>query len=260
MLRLRCVRFASGPKPSTAHSIASPSPAKLKKFWKAATVAQSPQGFSILLDGRQLKTPSGAPVRIPLSRKPLALLTAFEWEAQEATLKSYSLPLTSIVMRSIDSLANPTVREGVVDNLLSYVHTDSICYQQDYPDSFVKLQQQYWTPIIEWIKSKYGLDIKTTAGILRVKQSDKVMVAFRKIVEGYDDFTLAAFEKAVLRSKSFMIGLALVERQISVEFAADAARVEVMHQIDRWGEVEDSHDLDREDLRRQLGACVATLL
>jgi ATP synthase F1 complex assembly factor 2 len=109
----------------------------------------------------------------------------------------------------------------------------------------------------------------TTEGILRIKQDRETLEKFREIIECYDDFKLAAFEKAVLRSKSFMIGLALVEREISVEFAGCASRLEVMHQIERWGEVEgnadllillDSHDLEREDLKRQLGACVAALL
>lgn len=75
-------------------------------------------------------------------------------------------------------------------------------------------------------------------GILSIKQSPEVIEKFREIVQQYDPFKLAAFEKAVLRSKSFMIALALVERGISVEFASKAARLEVLHQIDRWGEVE----------------------
>jgi ATP synthase F1 complex assembly factor 2 len=85
------------------------------------------------------------------------------------------------------------------------------------------------------------LEIKTTDGILRIKQSDKVIQKFRDIIEGYDNIKLAAFEKAVLRSKSFMIGLTVVEREFSVDFASSAARLEVMHQIDRWGEVEGSY-------------------
>lgn len=82
------------------------------------------------------------------------------------------------------------------------------------------------------------MEIKTTHGILRVKQSDKVMDKFKEIITEYDAFKLAAFEKAVLRSKSFMIGLAVVERAFPVDFLANAARLEVMHQINRWGEVE----------------------
>lgn len=97
-------------------------------------------------------------------------------------------------------------------------------------------------------------------GILRVNQSQEVLVKFRQIIEQYDNVTLAAFEKAVLRSKSFMIGLALIERAITVEFASKAAMLEVLHQIDRWGEVEDAHDMEREDLKRQLGSSIIAIL
>jgi chaperone required for assembly of F1-ATPase len=65
---------------NTGHSVAaSPSPSKLKRFWKVASVTSRVDGYSIDLDGRQLKTPSGITVRIPIAKKPLALLTAFEW-------------------------------------------------------------------------------------------------------------------------------------------------------------------------------------
>lgn len=50
----------------------------------------------------------------------------------------------------------------------------------------------------------------------------------------------AAFERAVLASKSYLIALGLVEGFFSVDEAAKAAHVEVQSQIDRWGEVEDS--------------------
>lgn len=122
------------------------------------------------------------------------------------------------------------------------------------------LQAQYWNPIIEWINKKYGLKIVTTDGILRIKQTPETITKFREIIEAYDSYKLAAFEKAVLRSKSFMIGLALVEREISVEFATNAALVETIFQQKRWGEVEDSHDVDKEDMKRQLGSAVCSLM
>jgi len=50
----------------------------------------------------------------------------------------------------------------------------------------------------------------------------------------------AAFERAVLACKSYLIALAVVEGHLTVEQAAQAAHVEVQSQIDRWGEVEDS--------------------
>jgi ATP synthase mitochondrial F1 complex assembly factor 2 len=44
--------------------------------------------------------------------------------------------------------------------------------------------------------------------------------------------------------------------RFGVEEAAQAASLEVDWQTKRWGEVEDTHDVDKEDLRRQLGSVV----
>ena len=56
-------------------------------------------------------------------------------------------------------------------------------------------------------------------------------------------------------SKSFLISMALMSRQISVPQAVQASRLEVLHQIDRWGEVEDSHDVDDMNVTRMLASC-----
>lgn len=71
---------------------------------------------------------------------------------------------------------------------------------------------------------------------------------------------LLAFEKAVIQSKSFLIALALVNGQISVEEASTASRLEVIAQIKRWGEVEDAHDVDAEDMKRILGAVAVSVI
>ena len=51
-------------------------------------------------------------------------------------------------------------------------------------------------------------------------------------------------ERATYATKSFFISLALVEGEITIDQAADASRVEVLSQIQRWGEVEDSKALN----------------
>jgi ATP synthase F1 complex assembly factor 2 len=47
-----------------------------------------------------------------------------------------------------------------------------------------------------------------------------------------------------------------MKRRISVEEAAKAARVEVMAQTQLWGEVEDTHDVEVEDMIATLGTAV----
>ncbi|KAI8891914.1 hypothetical protein BC833DRAFT_546145 [Globomyces pollinis-pini] len=232
----------------------------MKRFWKQTSVKESKDNYSILLDQRQLKTPAGSVITIPKNNKLLAVLVAAEWESQQDVLKNYSLPLTSIMTRAVDSFEDQNTRQNAINTLLNYVHSDSICFHQDYPESFVKLQEEYWLPILDWVSSTYGVTVKTTDGICGIKQPDELINKLRKTLESYDNIKLAAFEKAVLRAKSFMIGLALIERRISVEYASMAARLEVQQQINRWGEVEDAHDIDRDDLKRQLGSAIATTL
>ena len=47
-----------------------------------------------------------------------------------------------------------------------------------------------------------------------------------------------------------------VGARLGVEVAARACSLEVSWQTGLWGEVEDTHDVDKEDLRRQLGSAV----
>jgi ATP synthase F1 complex assembly factor 2 len=150
------------------------------------------EGFVITLDGRKLKTPDGHIVIIPHNKKTLALLVAAEWEAQEKVLKSYSLPLTSIVVRALDSFPEKSIRTGVIDNLIRYFKTDTICYMQDEPSSMVDMQNEYWTPLIEWAESKFHLSITTSSNsIMGVNQSQESLDKFRSLLETYDDLTLA---------------------------------------------------------------------
>jgi len=51
-----------------------------------------------------------------------------------------------------------------------------------------------------------------------------------------------------------IIGLALIHRYIEAEQAALAAEVETASQVAAWGVIDDSHDVDHAELRRQLAS------
>ena len=65
----------------------------LRRFWKAVNIKEGEDGFQVLLDHRNLKTPSGTKLVIPKDRRLLALLIANEWENQNEILKQHALPL-----------------------------------------------------------------------------------------------------------------------------------------------------------------------
>ncbi|CAJ0638113.1 12746_t:CDS:10 [Entrophospora sp. SA101] len=234
----------------------------LKRFWKNTSITKNQDGnYLIILDKRQLKTPGGSHLIIPKTKKYLALLIAGEWESQKAVLKHHSLPLTSLVARAIDVFDKDVKeREKVITSLIKYLDTDTICYQEPFPESLVNLQKEHWDPLINWIQSTYNIEIKSTHSIIGIKQPIQSKEKLHSIINKFDGLKLAAFERATIISKSFIIGLGLVERKLSVEEAAKAARIETISQTMRWGQLENAHDIDNEDIKRQLGSAVCTLI
>jgi ATP synthase F1 complex assembly factor 2 len=116
------------------------------------------------------------------------------------------------------------------------------------------MQSEYWKTLLKWLKTDHDLDIKTTDGILSVTQSPKTLEFFKRILQDCDSISLAAFEKTIMLTKSVIIPFALFSKKLQVDRAVTSARLEVLHQIDRWGEVQDSHDTDSQDFKRVLGA------
>ncbi|KAI8062141.1 hypothetical protein BC940DRAFT_244679 [Gongronella butleri] len=236
----------------------------MQRFWKKAGISEEQGGITVKLDHRNLRTPSKNVLTLAPEQRYLALLTAAEWDAQTKVLKPHTLPLTSVLSRAIDGL-NPAhniedIRPAVIDKLMTYFDTDATCYHEDFPEQLVKLQDKYWTPVIDWVAQKYNVEIKTTTDIFAVQQPEETKQKLRTVVEEMDNLELAAFERAVMSSKSFLIALALIKHGISVEHAAQAAQVESNAQMERWGEVEDSHDVDREYMRQTLGSVALAVM
>ncbi|KAG2229955.1 hypothetical protein INT48_003500 [Thamnidium elegans] len=217
----------------------------MTRFWKRAGIKEDKDSITVVLDQRNLRTPSKNIVSFPTKQRELALLTAAEWDAQTKNLKAHTLPLTSIVARAIDGFdpvnaEDPTVRGGVIDKLMHYFDTDAICYHEEFPEILTELQDKYWKPILSWTEKNFDVKINTTTDIFAITQPQETKDKFRAIIEQMGPLELSAFEKAVMSSKSFLIGFALVHKGVSVENAACAAQVEMTAQMDRWGEVEDS--------------------
>jgi ATP synthase F1 complex assembly factor 2 len=121
----------------------------------------------------------------------------------------------------------------------------------------VRLQSEHWTPLLEWAKRTFNVEINVSNSILgggqpkeTHKELGKVLgslnhwelagTSLRPLVTMMDLVSISAIERATYASKSLIIALALVKKYLTVEQAAHAACVEVNSQIERWGEVEDS--------------------
>lgn len=230
-----------------------------KRFWK--TVATEDKGDFILvtLDKRPLKTPDGKVLAIPKSKSLLVALIAHEWNNQTTIIKPFALPMTSLAARAIDNLAEESSKSNAIEALMKFLDTDSICFFTDSPAALVELQEQYWIPLLNWARTEFNADIRQFDSLFTSSQPEETKKIFRDVLLDMDPWQLAAMERALYASKSFIIALALVRGKISVEQAAQAAHVEVQSQIQKWGEVEDTHDVDYQEIRRQLSSAACLL-
>ncbi|KAI0792874.1 ATP12-domain-containing protein [Abortiporus biennis] len=235
----------------------------LKRFWKTVGIEKTDDNYVVTLDKRPLKTPSGNKLLIPPTKRLTATLVATEWENQEVVLKQHSLPMTSITSRAIDAFQEEETRKEVRAQLLKYLQTDTLCFHESEPENIARLQQEHWDPLIKWAEESFGVKINIARDSFVLPPHPKeTLQKFDEHMTTFDPWQMAALERAVYSSKSFIIGLALIHKRITVEQAAQAAHVEVNSQIEKWGEVEDSHDVDYHDIRRQLGsaACLVSNL
>ena len=104
--------------------------------------------------------------------------------------------------------------------------------------------------------------------------------ATRAVIKGWmaglPPWELVGLERAALAGKSLCVAARLICEwseylrandmgeqgdgngvgRFGIEEAAEACSLEVRWQTGRWGEVEDTHDVEREDMRRQFGSVV----
>ncbi|KAH8925733.1 ATP12-domain-containing protein [Atractiella rhizophila] len=240
----------------------------LKRFWKTVSLSQNSDGvYSIKLDNRVLKTVKGAPLLLPARKRAVATLIANEWDRQSHTqaLKPSALPMTSLASRAIDYLNSAPTRHSLVEGTSKFLDTDTICYHDPNPTpALTSLQEAHWSPLLDWARKHYNVEIHTSPGLLGLPQPQETREKLAQVVKGWDEWRLAAFERAVLSAKSFIIPLSLLDESspqyLDVEAAARSATVEVDSQIERWGEVEDTHDVDKADIRRRLGSAAMLAL
>ena len=266
--------------------------ATMKRFWKEVGIEKVDLGLTVTLDSKPLKTPGAATLILPSDKERLAQLIAAEWsQVSSASMRQHQLPLTSLAARAIDHLDfHHQDRASTIQSMLRYLDTDAVLIHTPGSDRFQRMQEEEWTPVRRWAEGFFGVAIShlgADSGLVPHKQTDETRRAAAGYLEGLDKWELAALERCVYATKSFLLASLLVESQrqgllrkeegadgetrlekasgatdgsvLGVEQIANLATLEVRYQTDLWGEVEDTHDVDHHDIRRQLASAVLLL-
>ncbi|PBP28333.1 hypothetical protein BUE80_DR000679 [Diplocarpon rosae] len=190
---------------------------------------------------------------------------------------------------STSSIAGP-IRAGITTTLMRYLDTDSLLcwapeavldppgyetHESRKAEGLRSIQKRHAVPIISFLTERVWpgveiVEILDENSIVPKSQPRMTRDVIQGWVMGLPAFELAGLERAVLAGKGLLGAVRLIVEwseelghlrggqggDFGVEEAARAASLEVDWQIGMWGAVEDTHDVEREDVRRQFGSVV----
>lgn len=252
LVRARIARYATKAPESVSN---------LKdNFWEKISVEKSPEKLVVKMGSSPIKTPLGKPLEIPPAKDLLAELVAQEWKIMSSLkLKNYHIPMTSLAARAIDT--TPEERADVSRKLLPYLDTDTllvIAPEKDCEGRLRKAQLELFPPVVDDASKVWGIDslnvLDQELQLFGNYQTEETQKKVLDWVNSLDAFKFAALERATTSARSFIIGMNVALNRRPVEELAALASLDVTIQTDIWGEVEDTHDVDKVDIRRLLGA------
>jgi chaperone required for assembly of F1-ATPase len=210
----------------------------MKRFYKQAAAGEYEGAYAVLLDGRPVRTPHRTLLQLPTAS--LAAALADEWQAQTEEIVPAAMPLTQLASTALDRVA-PQIG-AVAAEIAKFAETDLVCYRADSPSSLVQAQSSAWSPLIDWMAETFGARLVITSGIQPVPQPSDTIAQVQNAVARFGAFPLAAVSRATAVTGSVVIALALAHGRLTGDEAADAAQIDEIHQMERWGREADAEE------------------
>lgn len=202
-----------------------------KRFWQTVTVDRSPGGYSLALDGKPLRLPSGAPLL--LTHDALAQAVAQEWQVVPENYDQKHLGLTGLAGAAQERIRpNPGI---VAATLALYAEHDLLCYHAASPAALVAAQHAAWQPWLEWAAIHYGARFRTTSELKYLEQDAAALSAIHAALIRCGPEILAALALAIPALGSCILGLALAARAASPGVLFGASVTDELFQEQRWG-------------------------
>ena len=226
----------------------------MKRFYEEAASGADQGGFTVLLDGKPIKTPAGQKLIVPSAA--LAAALAEEWAAQGQTIVPASMPLMQLVSTAIDRI--PLTRTQVTGFVTGFGESDVLCYRAEQPEDLISLQAERWQPWLDWAARDLDAPLAVATGVVPIVQDEASLTALRHQIERADDWTLTALQSLAPCLGSLVLSLAVVEGRLGAEQAFELSRLDETFQAERWGV--DSEAKVRTDGLRQEVLAAARLL
>jgi chaperone required for assembly of F1-ATPase len=214
------------------------------KTLPAITTCEHPEGIALVRDGEELLTPKRHALVVPNE----ALAAAI---ASEFSVKDSPKHLTKIAYSAIDLV--PHEYDGLVEAMLAYLHTDSICYFAEAPE-LSQREHKYWQPIIDWASEHFSVDVLTFEGVMPADQPPDTAETLKQHIHTLGDWHVACLLDFTRGFGSLILALAVLEGRLDAQTAFECSQVDEDWQREQWG-AEDEAMERREKLKTEMLAC-----
>ncbi|WP_425991229.1 ATP12 family chaperone protein [Afipia sp. DC4300-2b1] len=201
-----------------------------KRFYTSAGVAEGPEGFTVTLDGKPIRTPGRNPLAAPT--RELAEAMAAEWDAQADNIDPMSMPLTRLANSVIDGVVKDV--QAVADDAAKYFETDLLFYRAGFPDALIARQAEHWDPVLRWAADDLGAHFILAEGVIHVTQPETAVAAARSALPA-DAWPVGAFHVATTLTGSALLALALKHGVLDAAQVWAAAHVDEDWNREKWG-------------------------
>ncbi len=201
------------------------------RFYKTVSIDENDGVFSVLLDGRSAKSRQGKILAVKNSR--LAACLMEEWDEQETKVDFSSMPMTRYQMAVMDMESSHRIQW--IDEVLSYLRNDLLCYRAESPAALSQLQEKVWNPILDYVKDEYDLELVSTYGIINVEQSAGTLEKAKRILLECGDAQLLSIRRVMELTGSSILGLAVYAGLYDAAKIVEAAHLDELWQAEQWG-------------------------
>lgn len=204
----------------------------MKRFYKNTGVEQAEGGWRAVLDGRPIRTAGGRAQIVPT--RALAEALAAEWAGQGETIEPAAFRFRDLADFAIDAITQN--REAVVDELVPYADTDTLCYRADPDEALYKRQAQVWEPLLCGFEARLGVRFTRISGIMHKPQPEATLARLREELTACSDFELTALKMLSSLAASLVIALEAIRPGADADTLWRASELEADWQVELWGE------------------------
>lgn len=205
-------------------------PVLRSRFFTTVATNEVPQGFSVTLDGKPVRTPARRLLAAP--RAAIAEALRAEWDAQVDAIDPARMPLTRLANSIIDGVTDR--REEVAADVVKYLGSDLLFYRADGPEQLVAKQGTAWDPIVRWAADELGARFVLAEGIVHARQPDHAIAAARAAIPA-DAWIVGALHSITTLTGSALLALALMLQFRDADAIWRAAHVDEDWNFETWG-------------------------